>query len=358
MKIILVIEDEQPLRESICEILKFEKFAVLQAENGRQGVEQAIQHLPDLILCDIMMPALNGMEVLETLRSKESTKMIPFIFLTALSDRVNVRSGMELGADDYIGKPFTKDELLRAISIRLKKAVEIKKKLAHAAELETVNKSLNAFAQTVSNSLKTPLRAMDSYTRILMDDYVEILDKDGIRYLETIRASSSKMRLLIDGLLLFANQQKREINRSSVNMKSLVQHVAADFNSRKNEKPVEIIVADIPHAYCDETMIKQVFINLISNAIKYSEKKSKPVIEVGHLIINNEGVYYVKDNGVGFDMKFYPKLFSVFHRLHSEKEFIGIGIGLFIVKEIIEKHGGHVWAEGIVDEGTTFYFTL
>ncbi|MCX6304153.1 MAG: response regulator [Bacteroidetes bacterium] len=358
MRTILVIEDEQPLREAICDILEFEGYIVFQAENGKDGVEQTLQHLPDIILCDVMMPVMNGKEVLAALRLKETTRLIPFIFITALSGRSDIRSAMELGADDYINKPVTRDELLGAITARLKKSDVILKKTRHTAELESINKDLNAFAQAVSHDLKTPLRAVDGYTKMLHDDYAGILDKDGLRYLETIRSNSAKMRELIDGLLEFSRQRKTEIAHSRVNMNNLARSVIADIRYEKNYKIPEIILGDIPDAGCDEKMMRQVFVNLLSNAIKYSGKKDKPVIEIGHSVINNESVYYVKDNGVGFDMKYYSKLFGVFHRLHSQNEFKGIGIGLSIVKEIIEKHGGRVWAEGIVDEGTTFYFSL
>ena len=358
MRKILVIEDEQPLRESICDILEFEGFTVLQAENGQQGVEKTLNDCPDLILCDVMMPVMNGMEVLTTLRSNKKTRLIPFIFITALSGRSDVRSGMELGADDYINKPITRDELLRAISARLKKADIIQKKAEHATELESINKDLNAFAHSISHDLNAPLRVMDGFSKILLEDYSGILDKDGIRYLETIRSNSEKMRQLIDGLLLFSRQREAEVKRTPVNMKKLVESVIADITSENNQKPVEITITDIPDASCDQTMMRQVFMNLISNAIKYSGKKDKPAIVIGHMIFNKESVYYVEDNGVGFDMKYYPKLFGVFHRLHSEKEFKGIGIGLSIVKEIVEKHGGRVWAKGMPNQGTTFYFTL
>ncbi|MFZ4522666.1 MAG: sensor histidine kinase [Bacteroidales bacterium] len=358
MKKILVIEDEQPLRESICDILEFEGYSVLQAENGKIGVELTHEWKPDIILCDVMMPVMTGMEVLATLRSSEATRLIPFIFITALSGRSDIRSGMELGADDYINKPITRDELLGAITVRLKKADIIRKKSEHADDLELINKGLNAFAHSVSHDLKAPLRALDGYSKILMDEYTGILDKDGLRYLETIRSNSAKMRELIDGLMLFSRQRKAEISRSLVNMKRLAEIVVAESTAEKRKNPVEIILADIPDALGDVTMMRQVFVNLISNAIKYSSKKKQPVIEIGYTVIENEGVYFVKDNGVGFDMKYYSKLFGVFHRLHSENEFKGIGIGLSIVKDIVEKHGGRVWAEGVPEQGTTFYFTL
>ena len=253
MRKILVIEDEQSLREAICDILEFEEYTVLQAENGKQGMEQALQHLPDIILCDIMMPVMNGKEVLAALRSNETTRLIPFIYITALSGRSDVRSGMELGADDYINKPITRNELLNAISARLKKSDAIMKTSKHVAELESINKSLNAFAHAVSHDLKVPLRAVNSYSKILLEDYAGILDKDGIRYLDTIRANSSKMNRLIDGLLSFSRQKEAEVIRTMVNMHNLAESVIADLTSDSIHKHAEITVADLPDAMCDET---------------------------------------------------------------------------------------------------------
>lgn len=355
---ILVIEDEKPLRESICDILRFEGYNIIEAPDGVQGLSKALRDKPDLILCDIMLPGLNGYEVLKEIRMTDSLRLTPFIFLTALAEKSDIRAGMELGADDYLPKPFRREELLKTIDARIEKLLELEKRDHYMAELESANKDLTDFAYVLSHDLKAPLRLMDMFSQIVLDDYAEKLGVDGKRYLQTIRSNAEKMNRLIDGLLQFSRQRKSEISRTHIKLSSLVKEVIADCLPVGQSHKVSIELGELPDANCDPTMVRQVFVNLISNAIKFSDKKDHPKIEVGVKSENGKTIFFVKDNGVGFNMEYYPKLFMVFQRLHTEAEFAGTGIGLAIVKEIVEKHGGQIWAEAKVNEGATFFFTL
>jgi signal transduction histidine kinase len=226
-----------------------------------------------------------------------------------------------------------------------------------AEQLVQLNNELESFCYSVSHDLRAPLRSIGGYSQILEEDCYDKLDDAGKRSLHTIIKSTNKMNQLIDGLLNFSKLGRNPIIRTSINMHALAENVAKELTRSRNET-IEIEIDALPNAQGDYAMISLVFQNLISNAYKYSSKKENPKIKIGSLHKNNEVVYFVKDNGVGFDMNYYHKLFGVFQRLHRDKEFEGNGIGLATVNRIIQRHGGKVWAESNVDEGTIFYFTL
>lgn len=229
---------------------------------------------------------------------------------------------------------------------------------AHTIRLEAANKELEAFTYTVSHDLRTPLRGIDGYTRILMDDYSDKLDEEGIQIGETIRGSVLRMSELIDGLLTFSRLGRVDLKKGSVNMKEIASKVFNDLVATKAGKNIHFILDDIPNVSGDETLLHQVWVNLLSNAIKFSSQRDDPCIEVHGTREAGEIIYQVKDNGAGFDMKYIDKLFGVFQRLHSSDEFEGTGVGLAIVQRIIHRHGGRVWAEAEPDKGAVFYFSL
>jgi PAS domain S-box-containing protein len=225
-------------------------------------------------------------------------------------------------------------------------------------QLEAANQELEAFSYSVSHDLRAPLRAIDGFSRILLEDHSDKLDAEGARVLNVIRSNTQNMSRLIDDLLAFSRLGRKQVDRSSINMKELAVDVSRQLNLATTEKTIRFSLGSLPPAYGDPALIRQVFVNLLSNAVKYSKTKDAPVIDVGACRENGEHVYYVKDNGVGFNMSHANKLFGVFQRLHSAEEFEGTGVGLAIVQRIIHRHGGRVWAEGRVNEGATFYFSL
>jgi two-component system sensor histidine kinase/response regulator len=224
-------------------------------------------------------------------------------------------------------------------------------------QLETTNKEIESFSYSISHDLRAPLRAINGYSRIIGEDYSEGLDEEGKRLLTNIQSNVRNMGALIDDLLAFSRLGRKEVQKTKIDNAVMVNSIVNEINSHNNSF-VDIKISDLPVSYADHALLRQVWINLISNAIKYSGKKEHPVVEIGSTEAENEITYYVKDNGAGFNMQYVNKLFGVFQRLHSPNEFEGTGIGLAIVQRIISKHGGRVWAEGIVDEGATFYFTL
>jgi PAS domain S-box-containing protein len=236
---------------------------------------------------------------------------------------------------------------------------ELEQRVAdRTAELEATNKELEAFSYSVSHDLRTPLRAIDGFSRILLEDYQESLDEDGQRYLNTVRQGAIRMGQLIDDILSFSRMSRQGIDMAEVDMGDLGREVFDELRGMAPERNICLHLHELPPTCGDRTMIRQALTNLLGNAIKYTSQRAEAVIEVGCSVEGAENIYWIKDNGAGFDMRYVDKLFNVFQRLHSSKEFEGTGIGLAIVKRIIERHGGRVWAEGKVDEGATVHFTL
>jgi PAS domain S-box-containing protein len=223
--------------------------------------------------------------------------------------------------------------------------------------LEASNKELESFSYSVSHDLRSPLRAIDGFSRILQEDYAGKLDDESRRLLGVIRDNSQKMGRLIDDLLEYSRLGRKPLSTVEIDMKRLVEEVLGELQV-SGEKPPRLVLGALPPARGDAMLVKQAWANLMGNAIKFSSKREQPVIEVSGHESGAESVYCVKDNGAGFDMQYYNKLFSVFQRLHRAEEFPGTGVGLAIVQRVITRHGGRVWAEGKVNEGATFYFAL
>lgn len=242
---------------------------------------------------------------------------------------------------------------LKQQSQQLEKTVE-----ERTAQLKKANKELEAFSYSVSHDLRSPLRAVDGFSRILLEEHLAELSPDARHYLNLVRSNAVQMGQLIDDLLTFSRTSRQPLAKRSVDPAEVVRQVLEELHGELEGRKVDVIVGALPSCQADPAMLRRVFFNLISNAVKFTHKKEEARIEVGS--INNEGktVYFVKDNGVGFDMRYSGKLFGVFSRLHSESDYEGTGVGLALVQRIVHRHGGSVWAEACVDKGATFYFTL
>ncbi|MBV9988954.1 MAG: CHASE3 domain-containing protein [Chitinophagaceae bacterium] len=224
------------------------------------------------------------------------------------------------------------------------------------AQLEEINKELDSFSYSVSHDLRAPLRAIDGYTKILLEEYGPQVDAHGNLMMETVRRNARRMGQLIDDLLAFSRLGKQHLVTTAVNMEQLVHGIIDEL---KGQQPrLQVVLHELPVASGDNSMLKQVVSNLVGNAVKYSSKKQNPCIEIGAYSEDGSDIYYVRDNGAGFDMAYADKLFGVFQRLHSTREFEGTGVGLAIVHRIIQRHGGRVWAEAREGEGAVFYFSL
>ena len=225
-------------------------------------------------------------------------------------------------------------------------------------QLETANKELEAFSYSVSHDLRAPLRHIGGFVDLLIKNNSAQLDETGLRYLKIISESSEEMGNLIDALLTFSRLSRAELQRTTINSRSMVDQVLKTFSDEMSGRNIEINILELPGTQGDEGLIKQVWINLVSNALKYSRNKEKAVIDIGSKMENGYIVFFIRDNGAGFDMKYVDKLFGVFQRLHKTRDFEGIGIGLANVNRIVIRHGGKCWAESQVGHGASFFFSL
>src|SRR5262249_16266350 len=226
------------------------------------------------------------------------------------------------------------------------------------AQLEMMVKELEAFTYSISDDMRGPLRAIDGFSRVLVEEYRDKLDSEGKRLIDIIRSNARSMGELIDGLLTFSHLGRQPLDQADVNMEELAKSVFDEVQSANKERQVVLELQALPPAFGDRNMIRQVFYNLLSNAFKFTRPKRDAAIEIGFQDSGNQYTYYVRDNGVGFDMQYSPKLFGVFQRLHNVDDFEGTGVGLALVQRIVLRHGGRVWGEGKVNQGATLYFSL
>ena len=255
-------------------------------------------------------------------------------------------------AQDKAEKIKAQEEILK-LNAELEERVQLR-----TAELEVANKQLESFTSTVSHDLRSPLQVIIGYASILSRKYGEVLNEDGKQLLHGIKEHTRQMGQLIDDLLDFSRLGRTEPVKKQLDMNELVQAAISQLRLANEQLKARFRFQELKPGFGDKGLMYQVWVNLISNAIKYSRNELNPVIEIGTRKLEGEDVYYIKDNGVGFDMQYYTKLFGVFQRLHKPSEFEGTGVGLAMVHAVISKHGGRLWAEGKVNGGATFYFTL
>src|SRR5574341_1555750 len=303
---------------------------------------------------------MDEIPLVRAIRGETTRDVVQFLRNPARPDGVYVNvSGAPLR--DAAGRVRGGVVLVSDITERRRVQLEVERlnaELAHqVAELAAVNKELETFSYSVSHDLRAPLRAIDGYSRILVEDHAPALGGEGNRLLGVIRENTARMGYLIDDLLEFSRLSRKELATTRLDMTALARAVAEDLR-RAQAKPAVIDIAPLPPAHGDAAMVRQVWENLIGNAVKSSGKRDAPHITIGTVNGAAEPTYFVRDNGVGFDMAYVDKLFRVFQRLHRAADFEGTGVGLAIVQRVVHRHGGRVWAEGAPDRGATFYFTL
>jgi PAS domain S-box-containing protein len=230
--------------------------------------------------------------------------------------------------------------------------------IERTAQLESANKELEAFSYSVSHDLRAPLRAVDGFSQAVLEDYGAQLPEEGRHQLQTIRGGAQRMGLLIDDLLTFSRLSRAPLQKQEVNIGELVRSVLADLSAQQAGRQIEVRIGELPAGTGAPSLLRQVWINLLSNAFKYTQKRAAAVVEIGCEARTEGHVYFVRDNGTGFDMRYAGKLFGVFQRLHRAEDYEGTGVGLAIVQRVVQRHGGRIWAEAAVDRGATFYFTL
>ncbi|HEV2478802.1 MAG TPA: ATP-binding protein [Puia sp.] len=386
---ILIVDDKANNIFALEEILSRPDRHFIRATNGQEALKIVLNETIDLIILDVQMPDMDGFEVAKILKSHNRTKDIPIIFASAeKKEHRFMMKGFEEGAVDYLYKPLdpavTSAKVSVLLQLHLQKKELVAKNLqlenAHGeirqlnadlerniALLQVANKELESFSYSVSHDLRTPLRSIDGYSRIILEDHQAVLNDELRRLLGNIRTSSTRMGILIDHLLEFSRLGRRKLVKRPVDLTEMAHRVVRDLeqghdqdqdHDPDHQRTAVIRIGSLPPAEGDPVLLYQVLVNLVSNAIKYSGKIQAPEIEIGASENGEERIYFVKDNGVGFNMEYAHRLFGVFQRLHGNDEFEGTGVGLAIVQRIIEKHGGRVWAEGRPKEGATFFFSL
>jgi signal transduction histidine kinase len=364
---ILLVDDRPENLMALEGILAAPDYNLVKTLSGFGALELILEQDFALILLDVHMPVMDGFETARLIKQREKSRYIPIIFLTAVrGDEKFISEGYAAGAVDYIVKPFDPHILKSKVSVfvelhRKNQQLErLNRKLQETAHaLEDAYNEMEAFTYSVSHDLRTPLRAMCSFSQRLLDKHSGNLDEKGRDYLARISGAAQRMAEFVDGLLTLSRATRGEIQRKPVDLSSLAQRIARDLGRTQPERNVKFTIAEGLMADGDPRLLRSVMENLLGNAWKFTAMSKQAHIEFG-AVPQSDGkrAYFVRDNGVGFNMAHASKLFGVFERLHSVGQFPGTGVGLATVQRIARRHGGDAWAEGEVDRGATFYFTL
>jgi signal transduction histidine kinase len=413
---VLLVDDRDDKRLAIVTVLADLGQNIIQASSGKEALRFLLNQDFAVILLDVNMPGLDGFETAHLIRQRQRSAQTPIIFVTGISDNeTHVSRGYSLGAVDYILTPVVPEVLRTKVSVfvdlykttaqvrrqaeRLRRAhdelenrvkertaelavtntrlqaevaerqraedqlrlvnAELEQRvLSRTSELADANQELEAFAYSVSHDLQAPLRNIQNYAQLLEDEYSQGLPAEGQHHLKRIGLRAKYMGQLVGALLNLSRVGKQDIVRQGVELRGIVEEIITGLQSETKGRDIEWRIGDLPCVPCDSRLIRQVFANLLSNAIKYTQPRKTALVEIGQTKINDETSIFIRDNGVGFQMKHADKLFGVFQRLHRPGEFEGTGVGLALVDRIVRRHGGRVWAEAEENKGATFYFTL
>jgi signal transduction histidine kinase len=360
---LLVVDDEPAHMTALYHTLGDSGYDVTAFPSAVQALEEFQKQSFDLVLTDLQMPGMDGINFLRA--AQELDQHVVGVVMTGHGAIDTAIEAMKAGALDYILKPFKLSTILpvlsRALEVRRLRMeiTQLQQRVReHMVELEATNKELESFSYSVSHDLRAPLRAINGFSSLLVQSYSPQLPDEAQHLLTRIMASAERMGELIDHLLRFSRLSKQAITKRPVNMESLVHEVLDELSRDVLDQPPQVQVHKLPDAIGDQVLLRQVFANLLSNAYKFTHNQPQPVVIVGWQQIDNEPVYFVRDNGAGFDMARAEGLFRVFHRLHSTQDFEGTGVGLSLVQRIVQRHGGRIWAEAAVNQGATFFFTL
>jgi PAS domain S-box-containing protein len=312
------------------------------------------------ILCDEERPGFpelvqatlkNGVRTKGHLLRSNGTTLPVQLSLTSIPLEESVQ-GVCLVATDLSDQKRIEDEV-RRLNVELEEQVA-----RRTAELQTANKELEAFNYSVAHDLRAPLRHIHGFSDLLMRDAQSTLSDDGRHFLDCILEGTSRAGTLIEALLSLSRIGRQPLSLRRIPLGKVAQEVIDDLARENANRQIEWKAGDLPVVACDPGLMRIVFVNLLGNAVKFTRPRATAIIEIGHKLLHGDPVLFVRDNGVGFDMRYVDKLFGMFQRLHSEKDFEGTGVGLATVRRILQKHGGRIWVESELDKGTTFYFTL
>jgi signal transduction histidine kinase len=378
---------------------------LIKANSGEEALKLVLNMDFAVILMDVQMPTIDGFETAVLIKQREKSRHIPIIFLTAIHySETYVFKGYSLGAVDYLFKPIVPEILFAKVSnfIELHQSrqaiqqqaeyikyanAELEKQLSQVrllnqdltstqqalreandlleirikertSQLEVANKELESFNYTVSHDLRSPLRVINGFSALLLSQYTNELNDDARDLLQQIYDNTVHMSAIIENLLSFSRIARTDVKRATVDLSKLALSIINKLQTVEQDRAVEVVITDTAIVNGDSVLLEIMLTNLLSNAWKFTSKQEKPLIEFGKLTNEEPPTYFVRDNGVGFDMEQSSRLFTPFQRLHSTSEFPGTGIGLATARRIIERHNGKIWVESTVGKGTTFYFTF
>lgn len=360
---ILIVDDEEPHRRLLSTALGRSGHVAIGVGNGQEALAVLREGGFALIITDLKMPGMDGISLLRSARALDPD--LVGIVMTGHGSIASAVESMRAGAQDYILKPFDLKNLLQVVSrayamreLMIENKQLLQSVRRQAQDLEAANRELDAFSYSVSHDLKGPLQAISGFSRLLIEGYRDALDPAARRYLEFIQGETQRMSEITEDLLMLAQVTGAEISSEPLDLSAIAEGVVAGLAHRHPERRCVVEIQPGLTAKGDARLLTIALENLLGNAWKFTGKRADARIEFGAVAQAGRREYYVRDNGVGFDMQHGVKLFTPFHRQHDATQFEGTGVGLSIVKRIVERHGGRVWAEAAPDAGATFYFSL
>ena len=360
---LLIVDDEAAQMKALCDTLELEGYITAGYSSPQRALAELRAGEVDLLLTDLMMPEMDGIGFLNAARRIDCN--LAGIVMTGHGTVDTAVKAMQEGALDYILKPFSLSNVLSVVGraldvrrLRLENAAMQERERTYIAELEMANRDLESFSCSISHDLRAPLRVITGFCDMYLSAYGKDAPAAGREMLTKVISGAQRMDQLIEDLLRFCRFSRQPLLRQQVQLACIVQKVVADLRLKEVGRAVEVRIGALPMCEGDASLLEQVFVNLLSNAFKFTRGGTPAVIEVGCSDLDGERVLFVRDNGAGFSMQYADKLFGVFQRLHSASEFEGTGVGLSIVQRVIQRHGGRIWAHSELRKGTTFYFTL
>jgi signal transduction histidine kinase len=360
---LLIVDDEAAQMQALCNTLEDNGYETVGCANGEVALA-TLQRAPfDLLLADLMMPGMDGIALLRAALAIDPT--LVGIIMTGEGTISSAVEAMRSGALDYILKPFKLSAILpvlgRGLTVRrlqLENAALGRRVQEHVAQLETTNRELEAFTRSASHDLRAPLNVILGFSALLVKDLGPQIPPEQSNWLVYIERSARRMSELIDALMRLSRVGRQALIMQAVDMAALVRSVVDELHDEQPQRRVMLRIGALPEVTADVSLLRQLFVNLLSNAFKFTRKTEHPVVEVACELRGEEHVYFVRDNGPGFDMARAHRLFDAFQRLHSTAEYEGNGVGLSIAQRIVQRHGGRIWAEAAPGHGATFSFTL
>jgi two-component system, sensor histidine kinase and response regulator len=360
---ILIVDDEAAQMTALVNTLRDEGYDTTGFTTARDALAALKEHRFDLLLTDLMMPEMDGIALLRAAQLVDS--QLVGVLMTGQGTIDTAVQAMKAGALDYVLKPFKLSSAIAVLSralamrrLRVENAALEQRVKEHTRALEAANRELEAFASSVAHDLRSPARHICGYVQMLREDCAGELSANAMHRLASISAAAERMTQLITDLLAFSRLARSEMHRAPVDLGYLAGQVRREMDFETNGRAIDWKIGALPIVQGDKSMLLVMLQNLFSNAVKFTRQRDLAQIEIGCQDHAGAPVYFIRDNGAGFDMRYADKLFGVFQRLHRHEEFEGTGVGLSIVQRIIHRHGGRIWAQAEPSKGATFFFTL